>query len=269
MTTGWRCAALNPVKVRAVFLHPFRHFRPLLRELEQPILLSGILRKCRLVAACLLSCLINCQSWSHDAVLHAPVPIVNSKSERTDGGDRLRSAPKARGQPSWVFGRDGGRQQRAEATVAPAGRAIRSCRDDRDYRCRPSWRSREALAGFTLGLTVRCWSTYGGGSSSSGTRDGAACSSCMAAAIDTLAISISFSRSSAFCAKPASRMQSRAKSAHSWNLATTRISRRKGAVPVGNLRSNIPVVKPAQDRYGQCLTDGLDGARNRCVLLQW
>src|SRR5215510_10844972 len=86
-------------------------------------------------------------SWEPIILVERAVPIVNSKSERTDGGDRLRSAPKARGQPSWVFGRDGGRQQRAEATVAPAGRAIRSCRDDRDYRCRPSWRSREALAG--------------------------------------------------------------------------------------------------------------------------
>ena len=39
-------------------------------------------------------------------------------------------------------------------------------------------------------------------------------------------------------------------------------------VPVGNLRSNILVVEPAQDRHGQGLTDGLDRARDRRVLLQ-
>jgi len=82
-------------------------------------------------------------------------PCRKLKSERTDGGDRLRSAPKARGQPGWVFGRDGGRQQRAEATVAPAGRAIRSCRDDRDSL--PSFLAKpRSASGVTLGLTVRC-----------------------------------------------------------------------------------------------------------------
>jgi hypothetical protein len=41
-----------------------------------------------------------------------------------------------------------------------------------------------------------------------------------------------------------------------------------GAVPVGNSRSDILVVQPAQNWHGQRLTDGLDGAGDRRVLLQ-
>ena len=40
------------------------------------------------------------------------------------------------------------------------------------------------------------------------------------------------------------------------------------AVLVGNSGSNILVVEPTQDRHGQGLTDGLDRARDRRVLLQ-
>src|SRR5262245_49780698 len=40
------------------------------------------------------------------------------------------------------------------------------------------------------------------------------------------------------------------------------------AVPVGNLRSNILVVESAQNRHGERLTNRLDGARDRRVLLQ-
>jgi len=43
---------------------------------------------------------------------------------------------------------------------------------------------------------------------------------------------------------------------------------RKSAVPVGNSRSDILVVQPAQHRHGQRLTDALDGTGNRRVLLQ-
>jgi len=39
-------------------------------------------------------------------------------------------------------------------------------------------------------------------------------------------------------------------------------------VLVGNLRSNILVMEPAQNRHGERLTNRLDGARDRCVLLQ-
>src|SRR5208337_5206448 len=39
-------------------------------------------------------------------------------------------------------------------------------------------------------------------------------------------------------------------------------------VPVGNSHSDILVVQPAQDGHGQRLTDGLDGAGDRRVLLQ-
>src|SRR5262245_46397670 len=39
-------------------------------------------------------------------------------------------------------------------------------------------------------------------------------------------------------------------------------------VPVGNSRSDILVVQPAQDRQSQRLTNSLDGARDRGVLLQ-
>ena len=39
-------------------------------------------------------------------------------------------------------------------------------------------------------------------------------------------------------------------------------------VPVGNSRSDILVVQPAQDRQSQRLTDSLDGARHRGVFLQ-
>jgi hypothetical protein len=39
-------------------------------------------------------------------------------------------------------------------------------------------------------------------------------------------------------------------------------------VPVGNSRSNVLVVQPAQDRYSQRLADGLDGAWDRRILLQ-
>jgi hypothetical protein len=39
-------------------------------------------------------------------------------------------------------------------------------------------------------------------------------------------------------------------------------------VPVGNSRPDISVVQAAQDRHGQRLTDGLDGAGDRRVLLQ-
>jgi hypothetical protein len=39
-------------------------------------------------------------------------------------------------------------------------------------------------------------------------------------------------------------------------------------VPVGNSRSDILVVQPTQDGDGQRLTDGLDGAGDRRVLLQ-
>ena len=38
-------------------------------------------------------------------------------------------------------------------------------------------------------------------------------------------------------------------------------------VPVGNSRSDILVVQAAQNWHGQRLTDGLDGAGDRCVLL--
>ena len=44
--------------------------------------------------------------------------------------------------------------------------------------------------------------------------------------------------------------------------------RRLGPVLVGNSCSDILVVQAAQDGHGECLTDGLDGARNRRVLLQ-
>jgi hypothetical protein len=40
------------------------------------------------------------------------------------------------------------------------------------------------------------------------------------------------------------------------------------AVPVGNSRSDILVMQPAQNRHGQRLTDSLDGARDRRILLQ-
>jgi hypothetical protein len=43
---------------------------------------------------------------------------------------------------------------------------------------------------------------------------------------------------------------------------------RKNPVPVGNSHSDILVVQPAQDGHGQRLTDGLDGAGDRRVLLQ-
>jgi hypothetical protein len=39
-------------------------------------------------------------------------------------------------------------------------------------------------------------------------------------------------------------------------------------VPVGNLRSEILVVQPAQNWHRQRATDGLDGTRDRCVLVQ-
>jgi hypothetical protein len=39
-------------------------------------------------------------------------------------------------------------------------------------------------------------------------------------------------------------------------------------VPVGNSHSYVLVVKPAQDGYGQRLTDGLDGAGDRCILVR-
>src|SRR5215467_3425018 len=39
-------------------------------------------------------------------------------------------------------------------------------------------------------------------------------------------------------------------------------------VPVGNLRPNILMVKSAQDRHRQRLTDGQDRAWDRCILLQ-
>jgi hypothetical protein len=45
-------------------------------------------------------------------------------------------------------------------------------------------------------------------------------------------------------------------------------SQAKSPVPVGNSRSNILVVKPAQDRHGDRLTDGLDRAWDRRVLRQ-
>jgi hypothetical protein len=39
-------------------------------------------------------------------------------------------------------------------------------------------------------------------------------------------------------------------------------------VPVGNSRSDILVMQPAQDGYRQCLADGLDGAVDRRIFLQ-
>jgi hypothetical protein len=41
-----------------------------------------------------------------------------------------------------------------------------------------------------------------------------------------------------------------------------------GIVPVGNSRSDILVMQPAEHRHGERLTDGLDGARDRRILLQ-
>ena len=43
---------------------------------------------------------------------------------------------------------------------------------------------------------------------------------------------------------------------------------RVAVVPVGNLRSDIMVVQPAQDGHCQRLTDRLSGAGKRRVLLQ-
>lgn len=38
--------------------------------------------------------------------------------------------------------------------------------------------------------------------------------------------------------------------------------------PCRKLTSDIVVVQPAQYRHGQCVTDRLDGAGNRCILMQ-
>jgi Transposase DNA-binding len=39
-------------------------------------------------------------------------------------------------------------------------------------------------------------------------------------------------------------------------------------VPVANLLSDVLVMQPAQNRHGQRLADGVDSARDRCILLQ-
>jgi hypothetical protein len=54
---------------------------------------------------------------------------------------------------------------------------------------------------------------------------------------------------------------------HQLNILRRKCPKRV-AVLVGNSCSDILVVQAAQDGHGECLTDGLDGARNRRVLLQ-
>src|SRR5262245_30369267 len=128
-------------------IHPGAHFVVLVRELarvpeladDRPVVGADRVR----LASAVREGVVDADATA--------VPIVNSKSERTDGGDRQdRHRKHAASRVGFSVGTGAGNSELRRPWLQLAALSVPV--EMIGTRCRPSWRSREALAGSRSGL---------------------------------------------------------------------------------------------------------------------